>query len=359
MKSKLTIGIIGGMLLTLFTPTSLKAQAVGDIGTNRQQQTCPSRSEPKTGAVSAAQAIKYATCEAEADRIIKSSGRTDFIDIFSLQVNPKPRQAEYLDINYFGKAIANSPVYDIRGTAVAYSCAVLDNRAGGGRPGKNCLNTHPDDRNSVGVCFREPAGNWRCRLSVGGGKGLQLGPPPGNASASGSSETQTAPNDNGEAYFEQAKIKIEKDDDRGALADMNRAIQINPNNADFYHFRARIKRRKKDFRGELADLNRAIQINPNNADSYVNRAGIKRSKKDSQGALADFNRAIQISPNNAYFYADRGHMRLACLKDRAGAIKDWQQAAKLCRQQGNTIGYQMMLNYIKETKDWDLEALTC
>lgn len=52
-------------------------------------------------------------------------------------------------------------------------------------------------------------------------------------------------------------------------------------------------------------------------------------------------------------------MRLACLKDRAGAIKDWQKAAKLCRQQGNTIGYEMMLNYQKETKDWELNALTC
>jgi hypothetical protein len=199
MKSRSTIGIIGCMLLTLLTPSSLKAQAKGDIGTNRQQQTCPSRLEPRTGVISAAQAIKYATCEAEGDRIIRRSGRTDFIDISSLQVNPKPRQAEYLDINYFGKAIENSPVYDIKGTAVAYSCAVLDNRAGGGRPGKNCLNTHPDDRgsnNSVGVCFKEPSGNWRCRLSVGGGKGLQYGPPPSSTNASGSSETQTDPNHN-------------------------------------------------------------------------------------------------------------------------------------------------------------------
>ncbi len=181
MKSKLTISIICGVTIAILTPTSLDAQAKGDLGTSRQQQTCPSRLEPRKGPISAAQAKKYATCEAEADRIVKRSGRTDFIDIFSLEVNPKPRRAEYLDINYFGRAIANSPVYDIRGTAVAYSCAALDNRAGGGRPGKNCLNTHMDDRgpnNSVGVCFREPSGNWRCRLSVGGGKGLQYGPPP-------------------------------------------------------------------------------------------------------------------------------------------------------------------------------------
>jgi hypothetical protein len=316
MKSKFTLGIIGWMLLTLLAPTSLKAQVTGDLGTNRQQQTCTSRLEPRTGPISAAQAIKYATCEAEGDRIVKKSGRTDFIDIFSLQVNPKPRRAEYLDINYFGKAIANSPVYDIKGTAVAYSCAVLDNRAGGGRPGKNCLNTRPDDKNSVGVCFREPSGNWRCRLSVGGAKGLQYGPPPNSSNASGSSETQTAPNDNGEAYFEQAKLKDRKKDYRGALADTSRAIQINPNNAEFYDYRAYIKRTIKDF----------------------------------QGALADINRAIQINPNNAEFYANRGYLKFFDLNDRSVARKDWQQAAKLFKQQGNTRLHEFMLGVIKDSK---------
>jgi tetratricopeptide (TPR) repeat protein len=320
MRSRFTLGIIGGMLLTLLTPNSLKAQAKGDLGASRPPQTCPSRLEPRTGVISAAQAIKYATCEAEADRRVKSPGQTNFIDISSLEVNPKPRQAKYLDINYFGKAIANSPVYDIRGTAVAYSCAAINNRAGGGRPGKNCLNTHADDRgpnNSVGVCFREPSGNWRCRLSVGSGKGLQYGPPPDSATALGSSETQIDPNDNGKAYFEQARIKNQKKDYQGAITDLNRAIQINPNNADFHEYRASVKREQKNY----------------------------------QGALADFNRAIQINPNNPTFYADRGNLKFHNLKNRSGAIKDWQQAAKLFRQQGDIRGYEFMLDVIKEVKN--------
>jgi hypothetical protein len=284
MKSKLTICIIGSMLLTVLTPTSIKAQAQGDIGTNRQQQTCPSRLEPRKGAIGAAQAIKYATCEAEADRIVKSPGRTDFIDITSLQVNPKPRQADSLDIHYFGKAIANSPVYEIKGTAVAYSCAAIDNSTG--RRGKNCLNTHVDDRgpnNSEGVCFKEPSGNWRCRLSIGTkAVGLQYGPPPNSTNPSGSSQTQTAPSDN--------------------------------NSASYYNRQAAIKWRNKDY----------------------------------QGALADMNRAIQIEPNNPRLYVDRSRVKLYALKDRSGAIKDWQQAANLFRQQGDTRGSEDMLWLIKK-----------
>jgi tetratricopeptide (TPR) repeat protein len=257
MKSKLTISIIGSMLLTLLTPTSIKAQAKVDIGTNRQQQTCPSRLEPRTGAISAAQAVKYATCEAEADRIIRTPGRTNFIDIYSLKVNPKPRRAEYLDINYFGKAIANSPVYDIRGTAVAYSCRSLDRFT---PRGKNCLNTHPDDRNSVGVCFKEPSGNWRCRLSVGGGKGLQYGPPPGDTNALGSSQTQIDPNENAETYHSQTEIKWKKKDYQGALADITRAIQIEPNNAHFYADRGSIKFKLNDRSGAMQDRQQAAKL---------------------------------------------------------------------------------------------------
>jgi tetratricopeptide (TPR) repeat protein len=225
--------------------------------------------------------LRYATCEAEADRIVKSPGRTDFIDITSLQVNPKPRQADSLDIHYFGKAIANSPVYEIKGTAVVYSCAAIDNSTG--RRGKNCLNTSVENRkpnNSEGLCFKEPSGNWRCRLSVGTGR-IEYGPPPNSNNASGSSQTQTASN--------------------------------------------------------------------NNSASYYNRqAAIKWQNKDYQGALADMNRAIQIEPNNPRLYVDRSQVKLYSFKDRSGAIKDWQQAANLFRQQGDTRAYLHMLWLVKK-----------
>jgi tetratricopeptide (TPR) repeat protein len=286
MKSKLTISIIGSMLLTLITPTSVKAQAQGDIGTSRQPQTCSSRSEPRTGVISAAQAIKYATCEAEADRRIKSPGTTDFIDISSLEVNPKPRPANDLDIHYFGNAIAKSAVYDIRGTAIAYSCGAINNLGRGNR-GKNCLNTNVDDRgqnNSLGVCFRETSGftktpgNWRCRLGVGKAR-LEYGPPPDSANTIGSSEIQSSPNDNGQTYFDRAWSKMES--------------------------------------------------------------------KDFQGSLTDFNRAIQINPNNGEFYHKRAILKLYHLNDHSGGMKDLKQSAKLYRQQGNTTQYESMLKAIR------------
>jgi hypothetical protein len=51
-------------------------------------------------------------------------------------------------------------------------------------------------------------------------------------------------------------------------------------------------------------------------------------------------------------HADRGNLKFVGLKDRADEIKDWQQAAKLFRQQGNTTMYKTMLDVIKEVKNY-------
>jgi tetratricopeptide (TPR) repeat protein len=115
----------------------------------------------------------------------------------------------------------------------------------------------------VGVCFKEPSANWRCRLSVGGGKGLQYGSPPSSANVSGSSQTQTAPNDNDESegYRQRAEIKKNNKDYPGALADYNRAIQINPNRAYFYAQRGIMKLLNlKDRPGAMKDLQQSAKL---------------------------------------------------------------------------------------------------
>jgi hypothetical protein len=287
MKSKLTNGMIGWMLLTLLTPTSLNAQPETAYGTSRQPATCPSRSEPSTGRISSAQAIKYATCDAEGDQVVPSPGIANFLEILSLQVSP-PRPVNKADVVIYGKKIDRSkPIYEIKGSAVLYACSRIAGTAqfAIGERGKNCQiwgSTDSDSTNSRGQCFTDFAGKWRCQLSIANIASVK-GPPPSNANTRGSSE-----------------------------------IQIDPNT---------------------------------DSKTYSQRARIKRDKKDYQGALADYNLAIQINPNDAPSYAERGVLKLIRLKDRPGAIKDLEQAAKLYRQDGNTKGYNMVLKAIQESKN--------
>jgi tetratricopeptide (TPR) repeat protein len=151
-------------------------------------------------------------------------------------------------------------------------------------------------------------------------------------------------------YFASAAQKYQQGDYRGALADYNRAIKINPKNANAYYNRGLLKATKlQDDRGALTDYNRAIQLKPTYDVAYNNRGNLKADKlKDFQGALADYNRAIKLKPRNAEAYYNRGVLKHTFLQDLAGGIADMQQAAKLSQQQGNSQSYQAASDLLQE-----------
>jgi tetratricopeptide (TPR) repeat protein len=109
--------------------------------------------------------------------------------------------------------------------------------------------------------------------------------------------------------------------------------------ADDYIASAAQKKLKRDFRGALADLDRAIQVDANNASTYVTRAWHKLGGSDYRGAIADFDRAIQLNPNFSEAYLLRGitkddeYTHNNNKRDYQGAIADYKQAARLAMQQ--------------------------
>jgi hypothetical protein len=181
MQSKRTIGIIGWMLLTLLTPTSLKAQQE-TFGTSRQPQTCPSRSEPSTGRLTVAQALKYTRCWFEDKN--KSRG-VYFAEISNFKLSP-PHQVTERDslqqwtINNIDRT---QPMYDIKAHVVYYMCAPIHNHPSYPNTypatGKNCQifgSVESNPLNSSGICFKDLTEQWHCRLTV---KGKPVyGPPP-------------------------------------------------------------------------------------------------------------------------------------------------------------------------------------
>ena len=75
-------------------------------------------------------------------------------------------------------------------------------------------------------------------------------------------------------------------------------LQDEPQNATDYHNRAFLKHYKlNDVRGALADYNSAITLNPRSVNVYHSRGILKHTKlKDDRGALADYDLATsQVS----------------------------------------------------------------
>jgi tetratricopeptide (TPR) repeat protein len=128
------------------------------------------------------------------------------------------------------------------------------------------------------------------------------------------------------AYTDRAKLKAGKfNDPKGAIADYDRAIAIAPEIASYYNARAQIKVNSQDFPAALADMNKAIDLDRNDA-FYRARGYIYRELNYWQAALVDYNMAIELNSLDDYSYAARGLLKAQKLDDVAGGNADVERA---------------------------------
>ena len=114
----------------------------------------------------------------------------------------------------------------------------------------------------------------------------------------------------------------------GAIADYNRAIEIDPKNSYTYVNRGIAKKAKGHLDGAIADYNRAIEIDPRDIRAYSNRGNAKKAKGDLDGAIADCNRVIEINPKDFLSYCYRANAKQA-KGDLNGAMADLNLAIKI------------------------------
>lgn len=138
-------------------------------------------------------------------------------------------------------------------------------------------------------------------------------------------------------YLASAAQKYSKGDNRGTVADLNKAIALNPKLAVAYLVRGALKDVDlNDVRGALADYNLAIALDPKSVKAYYNRGNLKDLKlNDVQGALADFDRAIALDPKFVYAYDNRGAIKGGKLNDLRGALADFDRAIAVDPQHVN------------------------
>ncbi len=137
-----------------------------------------------------------------------------------------------------------------------------------------------------------------------------------------------SPTSNAASLHESGNQKLDKGDYDGAIADYNRAIELNPKYASAYNNRGNAKSNKRDYDGAIADYNRAIELDPKYAFAYSNRGSAKSNKRDYDGAIADFDRAIELDPKFASAYNNRGYAK-SNKRDYDGAIADCNRAIEL------------------------------
>lgn len=116
------------------------------------------------------------------------------------------------------------------------------------------------------------------------------------------SRDQTAPLPyNNRGYYFLSEGKNEE-----AIADFNRAIDLDPANAHAYNLRGMANMHLSRNQEALRDFNKSIELKPDNAVAIVNRGWVLMNTSGGEEAFADFNRAIELDPAYAVAYNDRG-----------------------------------------------------
>jgi tetratricopeptide (TPR) repeat protein len=154
-------------------------------------------------------------------------------------------------------------------------------------------------------------------------------PAPNASSSPAKAAAQTKSDKAGSDLIDRGIEKGKKGDLKGAMADFDKAIKLDPKDAVAYYNRAYAKRLKKDFNGALADYNRTIELDPANADAFYNRGNVKAMNlKDIDGAIADFDRTIELNPEHSHAYYNRAIAKK--LKgDKAGSDADYKRAGEI------------------------------
>jgi tetratricopeptide (TPR) repeat protein len=114
-----------------------------------------------------------------------------------------------------------------------------------------------------------------------------------------------------------------------ALADFNRAIQLDPKSARAYCDRAILEDELlQQPEKALADYDEAIRLAPDFKRGYFDRGAHFRERHNYERAIADFTRAIQLMPNELSTYGQRAYA-YAKEGDHAHALADANVAIRV------------------------------
>ena len=95
---------------------------------------------------------------------------------------------------------------------------------------------------------------------------------------------------------------------RDAIADFDRLVAMDPDNARAYHMRGLAYEKAGNFDSALADLNRSIEFNPEYGAAYYSRATLHTKMGDTDQAVADMKMVTHLSEVNIETFANENNI---------------------------------------------------
>jgi tetratricopeptide (TPR) repeat protein len=123
-------------------------------------------------------------------------------------------------------------------------------------------------------------------------------PPPGSGTEAAPSRAEAGQSTGAEAtdYIKRGRSRIEQNHYQEAIADLGRAIELDPSCAEAYNSRGYAYLREHEFTQAIADFTSAIRLNIKYANAYLNRGVARKLAGDAPGAKGDLQMARMLTP---------------------------------------------------------------
>ena len=95
-------------------------------------------------------------------------------------------------------------------------------------------------------------------------------------------------------HYNKAKESLNQMQYDQSMAEVTKAIEMDPTVAEFYTFRGNLYRNKSDLGNAIADYSKSIEIDPNNGEVYYYRAICYYAIKDYGKAWDDVHKAQSL-----------------------------------------------------------------
>lgn len=131
-----------------------------------------------------------------------------------------------------------------------------------------------------------------------------------------------------EYYFMGNECITQAHDSRAAIANYDKAIELNPSYTDAWVRKGITLYNNKEYYEAEVCLNEAVRLSPMLFKAIYNRGKNRMALNNIEGALADFDRAVSIKPEHAKVHELFGDALMRTGKEEAAALQ-WAIAERL------------------------------